>query len=74
MRSSSTTLIADEEIAQVKKAVLKYLADHPFINNTLLRQLTGLNYDQAIRFFRLMVSEAVLRRTGKTRGTKYTCR
>ena len=68
---ATTTTLTEDEIQRTKMAVLKYLKDHPFINNTALRELTGLNYDQAIRFFGVMISEGVLRRTGKTSGTKY---
>ena len=65
-----TTLTRDE-IERVAKVVVKYLKEHPSVNNRTLRSLTGIGYDQAIYFFACMLKEKRLRKTGKGSGTKY---
>ncbi len=59
------------EVLRVKKLLLRYFKKNAFINNTKLRELTGLSYDQAIWFFGQMLSEGTLERIGKTSSTKY---
>jgi DNA-binding IclR family transcriptional regulator len=54
--------------------VLRHLATEPEINNRTLRRLTGLNYDQAIKFFARMVEEGMIVRLGRASGTRYLLR
>lgn len=54
--------------------VLRHLATQPGINNRTLRRLTGLNYDQAIKFFARMVEEGAMVRLGRASGTRYVLR
>ncbi len=68
---SSPTNLTNEEFERTKRLVLRYLEKNPSINNTGVRQLTGINYDQATRFFGRMASDGILQRKGKTSGTKY---
>ena len=51
--------------------VKQHLRMNHSIRNTSLRELTGLNYDQAIRFFNRAIGEGVLVRRGKAAGTHY---
>ena len=63
--------LSKSEVSQVKKLLLRCLKKNAFINNAKLRELTGLDYDQATWFFGQMLSEGTLERIGKTSGTKY---
>jgi len=53
--SGAPTTLSKEEIEKVKALVLRYLQDHNRITNRLLRELSGIAYDQAIYFFRQMI-------------------
>ena len=66
----STTLTANQ-IADVERQVLAYLDEHGTINNRTLRGIVGVNYDQAIFFFNMMIEKGVLQRTGVASGTRY---
>lgn len=65
-----TTLTGAEFEAAMAK-VRAHLADHPSVNNKDLRAIAGLNFDQAIRFFKIAVESGALVRIGKSAGTKY---
>jgi hypothetical protein len=60
-----------ETYAKCLNAVRGYLAKNPSIRNRQIRELTGINYDQAIAFFNLAVLERKLRREGQSSGTHY---
>ena len=51
---------------------MDFLGTHPFVTNKILRSLTGINYDQAIQFFNLMLDTQKLRKEGVGSGTRYT--
>ena len=65
------TKLTVEEFEQAQDLVRRYLADHPAVNNTGFRTLTGFNYDQAIHFFARAIDQGILERIGKSSGTKY---
>lgn len=67
-----TTRLSEAEISRVWRIVCEFLKVQPFINNRTLRAISGINYDQAIQFFNLMVNQGKLIREGKSSGIKYT--
>jgi uncharacterized membrane protein len=68
---SSATTLNNDEIEEVKKSVLLYLQEHDFITNRALRNLSGVTYDQAIFFFKQMMSHGILKRVGITTNIRY---
>jgi predicted HTH transcriptional regulator len=69
--SGAPTTLSKEEIEKVKALVLRYLQDHNRITNRLLRELSGIAYDQAIYFFRQMIKQELLDRIGTTSNIHY---
>ena len=69
--SSSATTLNTDEIEEVKKSVLIYFQDHDYITNRLLRDLSGVTYDQAIYFFKQMMNHGILKREGITTNIRY---
>lgn len=65
------TKLTGDEMEDVSKAAMKYLTEHPSINNRTLRSLTGIGYDQAIHFFKFMLKGKRLRKIGEGSATKY---
>ena len=63
--------LSEEEFDKARDLVLAYLAEHQSITNREFRALTKLDYDQAITFFKKMVTEGLLSRSGKTTSTRY---
>lgn len=53
------------------KVVKNYLKEHPSIGNRMVREITGIGYDQAIFFFRVMMKEHQLEKSGKGSATSY---
>jgi hypothetical protein len=53
------------------KIAREYLRTHESIRNQSIRELAGINYDQAIAFFNLAVSENQLVRLGAGSSTRY---
>lgn len=68
----TTTTLSSDEFARVMEVVESYLKEHPYINNRILRNLTGIGYDQAISFFNASLKKRQLEKTGKASGTVYT--
>jgi hypothetical protein len=66
------TRLSEDDISRVWGVVREFLETQPFINNRTLRALSGINYDQAIQFFGVMVERGKLNREGKSSGVKYT--
>ena len=66
-----STKLTDIEIHNLEGSVSNFLKTEPSITNRGLRQLTGINYDQAIYFFNSMVATGKLVRYGKASGIKY---
>lgn len=65
------TTLSSERVSEVESLVETFLKQHDSITNRKLREISGVNYDQAIYFFNLMVDRGQLQRTGKASGTKY---
>jgi hypothetical protein len=63
--------LSDEECARARTLVISYLEEHTSISNREFRALTQLDYDQAITFFKKMVTAGILVRAGKTTSTRY---
>jgi len=69
--SKSTTTLSDEQCAQVEDLIIRYLETHSHLTNRLLRELSGIGYDQAIYFFKLMTAKRRLTKIGEAGGTRY---
>ena len=65
------TLLTEAEFLRALNEVKRHLRQEQSIRNTSLRDLTGLNYDQVIKFFNRAIEEGVLERRGKGSGTHY---
>ena len=63
--------ISESEFETALGPVRQYIIQHGSIRNSELRELTGLDYDQAIRFFYIAVSRRFLQRVGRYSGTRY---
>ncbi len=70
--SRPRTKITEKEFAKIVVSVRKFLSKGSSIKNRTLRDLTGLNYDQAILFFNIAIARGVLRRCGRGSTTYYT--
>lgn len=66
-----STGLSDEDFERAMSVVLGFLQREPSIKNASFRKVTGLNYDQAIKFFNRAVELEVLRRCGVGAGTHY---
>ena len=65
------TLLSTAQYKAALPTALQYISRHGHVTNSVLRQLTSLNYDQVIKFFNRAVEEKVLIRQGRTGGTHY---
>ena len=68
---SGRTGLSDAAFRVALTKVVEHLDSQERITNTMLRSLTGLNYDQAIKFFKRATCSGVLERRGKSSGTYY---
>ncbi len=69
--SGHRTSLTEAEFLRALNEVKRHLRQEQSIRNTSLRDLTGLNYDQAIKFFNRAIAQGVLTRRGKASGTHY---
>ena len=53
---------------------ISYININGSIRNREIREIAGINYDQAIHFFNRAISENFLERTGKASGTHFVKR
>jgi hypothetical protein len=65
------TKLTDSEYKRCLKVVERSLRTNQSIRNRELREATGMNYDQAIAFFKRATSERRLVRRGSAGGTRY---
>lgn len=65
------TGLPEADYKRALKIVREFLRSEERITNSRFRQLTGLNYDQAIEFFGRAVEAGVLERRGYAAGTHY---
>ena len=61
----------EEQLREVEQITMKFLQLNPSITNRKLRQISGVNYDQAIFFFNHMLRKRRLKRVGVSSSTKY---
>jgi hypothetical protein len=62
----------DADFARCLSIATEFLDNQESIRNSNLREIAGIGYDQAIRFFNRAVDEGRLERKGKSSGTHYT--
>jgi hypothetical protein len=70
-RSTSRTILSNEDYKRCLQIALEYVEQHQSIRNRQLRVATGINYDQAIAFFNRAIKANHLIRQGKGSGTYY---
>ena len=71
MQKIGHTSLPDGAYSTALVSVRKFLRTEKQITNAKLRSLTGLNYDQAIKFFNSAIANKELVRRGKASGTHY---
>ncbi len=62
---------SEETFRRCIGAALVFLKTNPSIRNSKLREITGIEYDQAIIFFNRAIQEKILVRKGHASGTHY---
>ena len=65
------TGLDDDAYRSALVVVLDYLRTEERMTNAKLRVLTGLNYDQAIKFFKRATTSGKLERRGSASATHY---
>ena len=65
------TSLTDEQYNRCLKEVVVFLAKNPKIRNRELREISGIGYDQAIRFFKRATEDKRLVRKGSSSSTHY---
>jgi hypothetical protein len=63
--------LSEETFSRCMDATLFFLKTNPSIRNSKLREITGIEYDQAITFFNRAILENTLLRKGSSSGTNY---
>ena len=66
-----STSLTDEQYELCWKVVKAFLSENEMIRNRQLREISGIGYDQAIRFFKRATTEKRLVRKGEGGSTKY---
>ena len=69
--TDSRTKLSEETFTRCMDAALGFLKTNPSIRNSKLREITGVEYDQAITFFNRAILEKSLVRKGHSSGTHY---
>lgn len=65
------TKLTQEEAREVECTTTRFLQSHSSITNRELREIAGINYDQAISFFNHMIHIGRLKRIGIGSGIRY---
>ena len=65
------TKLSEETFSRCMDTTLFFLQTNPSIRNSKLREITGIEYDQAITFFNRAILENKLLRKGHSSGTHY---
>jgi hypothetical protein len=65
------TTLTNEQYARCLEAAEKFVQKNGSIRNKQLREIAGVGYDQAIRFFKRATDENRLSRKGIASGTHY---
>ena len=63
--------LGDEQYVKALRSTLDFLRRGGRVKNSALRTLTGLNYDQAVKFFARATASGTLERRGVAAGTHY---
>jgi hypothetical protein len=63
--------LSDDDYNAAMKEAVQVVASGGRLRNETLRRATGLNYDQAIKFFNRAIESGALRREGRAAGTHY---
>ena len=69
--TDSRTRLSEKTFTRCMDAALVFLKTNPSIRNSKLREITGVEYDQAITFFNRAILEKSLVRKGRSSGTHY---
>ena len=69
--TDSRTKLSEETYERCLNAALVFLKSNASIRNRELREVTGIEYDQAITFFNRAILEKTLLRKGHGSGTHY---
>ena len=65
------TRLSEGAYSRCLKIAIGYIAESGSIRNREIRELSGINYDQAIYFFNRATAEGHFDRKGKSSGTHY---
>jgi len=71
MKHPFKTRIPREVYVECLASVRRHLNTNEKITNRKIREVTGINYDQAIAFFNLAIAENALIRKGLSGSTHY---
>jgi predicted HTH transcriptional regulator len=72
--AGSPTMLSNSQFEECIKVALRFLHKNQRIRNRDIREVAGIGYDQAIRFFNRAIAENLLIRNGNGSGsgTYYT--
>jgi hypothetical protein len=70
-KTDSRTKLSEETFTRCMDTALVFLRTNPSIRNSKLREITGIEYDQAITFFNRAILEKCLVRKGHASATHY---
>jgi predicted HTH transcriptional regulator len=62
-----------EELKHFACVISSFIREKGFITNRILREITGIGYDQAIQIFNLLINKQLIKRVGTTTSTRYVC-
>ena len=68
------TSLSEEAYSTALRMAVERVKAAGKITNRDVRSLTGLNYDQAIKFFNQAIVDGILERRGRASATHYTIR
>lgn len=71
MSGAGRTSLTEADWDMAVRAVRNLLKDGHRVTNRSLREASGLNYDQAIKFFALAIERDLLMRRGRASGIHY---
>ena len=72
--SEHPTSLTNDQYVRCLEAAEAFVQKFGSIRNMQLREITGVGYDQAIRFFKRAVNENRLTRKGLSSGTHYVAK
>lgn len=69
--TDSRTKLSEETYVRCLNAARVFLKTNASIRNREIREVAGIEYDQAISFFNRTIQEKILLRKGRASGTHY---